>query len=275
MKAEWQEESLSGLSTFFRRDRRVRALVLTGSMATPGATVDDWSDVDLKIILAAAALPEYYDSVAWVARFGELLASDRVESDYGKTLRLCLTPFRRFDLTFIPESVLKTAATLRSNPFGGNRRIVWSRLPKLNCLIASIPPPAPFVDPSGAQLRKIAEDFWFKAAIAIAKAARRDLLVALHLALDLQRDCLLLQMLLRDRRLGTNVHRFGGWGDDIVAELMPRRRRKGSQQVLDVIERACACFDALSGRISPDYAARTPKFKDAMERARRLRTRET
>lgn len=64
MKAEWQEESLSGLSTFFRRDRRVRALVLTGSMATPGATVDDWSDVDLKIILAAAALPEYYDSVA-------------------------------------------------------------------------------------------------------------------------------------------------------------------------------------------------------------------
>jgi hypothetical protein len=61
------------------------------------------------------------------------------------------------------------------------------------------------------------------AALAAAKLGRGDLLIGLHLTLDLMRSCLVQAMLLRDRDLGTRIHRFGSVRDtmaDEVAELV-------------------------------------------------------
>lgn len=66
-------------------------------------------------------------------------------------------------------------------------------------------------------------DVRFVAALAATKLGRGDHLIGLHLTLDLLRTCLVQAMELRDRELGTTVHRHGserdGMADDLVQVL--------------------------------------------------------
>ena len=50
---------------------------------------------------------------------------------------------------------------------------------------------------------------WFKYMTAIKKFARRDNLIGMHLLLDLVRDYLVVEMVERDMRENTHIHRFG------------------------------------------------------------------
>lgn len=60
----------------------------------------------------------------------------------------------------------------------------------------------------------------FVAALAAAKLGRGDHLIGLHLTLDLIRTCLVQAMELRDRELGTTVHRYGSERDEIADGLL-------------------------------------------------------
>lgn len=264
----WQRIAIDDLSSLFRKDAEVKALVLTGSLANGSVEPDEWSDVDLKIVLSRPALGRYYSSSDWLESFGEVLAEDRVEHGCTKTLRVCLRPFRRLDLTFVPEPDLEDAGNWEYNPFPGPYTVVWSRIPELERHIADIPPPA-FQDGGEGELDRIQEEFWFKAMIAIAKAVRNDLLVALHLALDLVRDCLVLQMLLRDRTERTTIHRKGGWGNEIVGDLCTGCRQYSSEEILQIVETACTCFDDLAGSLSESYRPRAAQLIPAVKRAQK------
>jgi hypothetical protein len=57
------------------------------------------------------------------------------------------------------------------------------------------------------------------AALAAAKLGRGDGLIGLHLTLELMRFSLVQAMLLRDRDLGTDVHRFGSQRDVLAKEI--------------------------------------------------------
>jgi hypothetical protein len=72
----------------------------------------------------------------------------------------------------------------------------------------ALPPSVPKRMPSD-QFEQMTNDFRFKGMLAVAKVARSDLLVALHLSLDLIRDCCVLAMQLRDWETGTDHHRTG------------------------------------------------------------------
>jgi hypothetical protein len=268
MRDGWQEQSLAQLSALLKGDEDVLALVLGGSLARADGSADDWSDVDLTIILSDAALERYYGSSTWLARIGTVVAEDRQTHGCMKTLRVFLTPFRHFDLSFIPESALAQQSSWPFNPFPTARRILWSRMPDFERVIARIPPTSSFADESKIRLQRMEEVFWFKAAFAVAKAARNDLLVALHLALDLQRDCLVLQMLLRDRQLRTNIHRTGGWGNEIVAQILAEGQGDSARGILNIVERCCACFDDLAAKVSPSHRPQSHLMVPAIEKAR-------
>jgi hypothetical protein len=62
-------------------------------------------------------------------------------------------------------------------------------------------------------------DVRMMAALAAAKFGRGDDLIGLHLTLELIRSSLVQAMLLRDRDLGTNVHRFGAQRDVLAKEI--------------------------------------------------------
>ena len=97
--------------------------------------------------------------------------------------------------------------------------------------------------------------FWFKSMVAGYKVVRHDLLIALHLALDLVRDCCVLGMLLRDRAEHTDHHREGGVGNQIVDLLKTTQQPYTASGILDMIEQSSILFDQLASEWSEAYQA--------------------
>jgi hypothetical protein len=82
--------------------------------------------------------------------------------------------------------------------------------------------------------------------LAVSRVARGDLLVALHLSLDLVRDCCVLAMMLRDRELGTSHHRDGAGSGQLVDELAAANRTYTPHGILSSIEQSGIVFDRLA-----------------------------
>jgi hypothetical protein len=266
-ETSWQESILEELSTLLRGKKGVRALIMTGSLADPGVRVDEWSDIDLKVILSDDSLPDYDSSPDWLSPVGDVIGFQCIRHGSVTTFRVCLEKLRRLDITLIPESMFAGGADWKFNPFQGEFRVFWSDVPGLDRAITGIPdlPPAPVLVPG--ELSRITDEFWFTAAVALSKVVRNDLLVALHLAFALGRKCLELQMILRDRELGTNVHREGGWGNDIVGRLSTKDRNWSAEEIVNFIAAACRLFDELAQKLNPGYRPRHDKVSAAIERA--------
>lgn len=264
----WQERAIQQLSRRFEQTAEGQAFVLTGSCAAEDAPVDAWSDVDAKIILAEGAVARYYASTAWLAPFGRIIGLERHEHPLTKTLRICLADFRRFDLTFIAASALQTPGAWDHNPIAPPHTILWSRLPDLEKHIAALPASAAYQDAPAEQIAALADAFYFKAAAAITKVARNDWLIGAHLALDLARDALVLQMIRRDREKRTTVHRTGGWGNEIVDRLTWDERPSAGDGILALIHRSSEIFDELAADLDPTYPPRAPHLVPAIETAR-------
>lgn len=255
--------AITRLSHHFAQNTDVRAVILTGSLADDSVPADLWSDVDLKVIVADSAMETYTASTGWLALFGQVLGLEKHISPSTQTLRVCLDGFRRFDFVFIAESALQDDVYLLQRPCW----VLWSRLPDLEARI--VPQRAPeYHGISDADVGQLADTFWFKVSVAIAKVARNDLLIGAHLALDLARDCLVLQMLRRDREKGTTIHHTGGWGNDLVAQLVIDAQQPSAHRILDLIRWSCATFDALAAELSPTYTPRAQHFLSYLQSER-------
>jgi len=115
-------------------------------------------------------------------------------------------------------------------------------------------------------------DFWFKGIVATTKVVRGDPLIALHLALDMQRDCVVLAMHLRDRATATTIHRASHLSTAFVAELAPIARPLADGDILTTLEAAAIAFDALAARWSAGYQARRDPLVHAIALAWTQRT---
>ena len=251
----WHETAIAYLGDCFKQDSEVHAVILTGSLADDSLQADIWSDVDLKVIVADHTVEKYVVSTDWLAPFGQIIGLEKHASPSTQTLRVCLDGFRRFDFVFIAESALQGDAHLLRRPC----RVLWSRLPDLEAHIAP-QRPLEYHGVTEADVVQLADTFWFKVSVAIAKVARNDLLIAAHLALDLARDCLVLQMMRRDREKGTTIHRTGGWGNDLVDQLTIDAHQPSARKVHDLIRWSCETFDTLAFELSPAYTPRAQHF---------------
>jgi streptomycin adenylyltransferase len=263
----WQSNAVEKLSQFFEQEPEAKAFVLTGSLATTEIQTDIWSDVDAKIVLADHALGKYFSSIAWLSPFGKLIGVEKHESRLTKTLRVCLEGFQRFDFVFISESALQQPDLWDDNPFASEYLVVWSKLPNLETQIAALPSPTTYQDISHEELQSIADEFWFKAAIAIAKVMRNDLLIGLHLTLDLERTNLVLQMIKRDRKLRTTIHRIGGWGNEVITRFPWYNENGSGEGILSFIRLNCELFDELAPELIPTYQPRGPLLFPTIELA--------
>ena len=273
-RLNWQNRVVARLSRLFEKDPDVQAFVLSGSLAKPEGHADVWSDVDVKIILVDHVLDRYHQSTEWLAPFGQILGVEKHVHPLTRTLRVCLDSFQRIDLTFIAASAVRPAPAVwpASSPelihFHPSDRVVWSRLPELEARVAALPVPVVYQEVSDAEIDGMADAFWFKAAVATAKVVRNDLLIGFHLALDLARTCLVLQMIRRDRRAQTTIHRTGGWGNEVVECLFPLHEDGSTQEILSLIQRSCEVFDELALQLSSNYSPRGHLLFPSIEAAR-------
>jgi len=266
----WHRQVIEQLSQLFEDDPDARAFVLYGSLADADIHEDFWSDVDAVVILAEDAVDRYTLSAAWLTPLGRLVGAERHQAALSSTLRVCLEGFRRFDLTFIAESALRSHMLWKRSPFPSARVVLWSRLPDLETLIASLPAPPQYQDSADNEIESMVDAFWFKASAAVTRVARNDLLVGLHLALGLAQDCLVLQMMRCDRAKKSTIHRSGGWGNDLAARFFLNGRDESGGAVLNLIRLCCEVFDSLAITILPGYSQRSPLLLPAIEAAEKV-----
>lgn len=248
-KGLWQERAIPDMITLLEAYEEVRALLLKGSCANSSLQRDTWSDVDVTIVVADGTLETFFPTIAWLAPLGNVYTFSQSLDELTKTTRVCFTDFRRIDCVFIQESDFQSQVLQ-----GEAIKPLFSRSSLVNEVLAKVilqPPPASVLTPE--QFDHLVNDFWFKGMLATSKVMRNDLLIATHLALELIQDTCVLEMVLRDRALGSCHHREGGWGNDFIAHLDATQHPFTALGILESVKQSSMAFDELARQWSRDY----------------------
>jgi hypothetical protein len=249
----WQEQAIEELQTLLGSREDVMALALFGSAQPSQREFDAWSDLDFLVVVRDEAYALFFPATDWLRPLGALFTHQHSESTFHGTLRVCFADFRRLDILVTCPSRLDHLSEWSSVPFWRGVRLLFSRSAKIAKLLSRAWPSPEATFPSRPQFEDMVDRFWFKAMLAGHKVVRDDRLIALHLALDLVRDCCVVGMMLRDRLEGTNSHRAGGIGNKVVDNLESAQVEYTSKGILDIIEQSAIQFDRLASEWSDAY----------------------
>ena len=255
----WQTSTIETITQLLQADEEVRALIVFGSAARSAGTRDVYSDVDLLLVVAENALTRFFPATDWLGALGNVFTYEQSSGLGRGVTRVCFNDFRRVDFVIATE-----AAFARDDdwPLSAGWRVLFSRTSLVdNGLERMFRPPTPS-NFSSNDLASMANHFWFKATLALSKVMHDDVLIALHLALDLVRDCCVLGMLLRDRAEGTTHHRTGGQGNDVVARLAAANQPYNASGILNSIAASAAAFDTLALEWDSSYRSRSQHVLD-------------
>jgi len=265
----WHWETLERIISILRANEGARALVLVGSLNNNPDLVDEWSDIDLVLVVLDEDKPRWMESTSWFEGVQKPLFTSGLDFPHGKLHEIYLDGYRRVEFLVISESALKGGQPWSENPLTGGYRILFSHIADLESIIGRIPSPGKPQSPLPGVVEKMSERFWPRAVIAVKKVMRNDLLIAQHLAFQLARDCLVLQMIRRDRHFDTNIHRTGGWGNDILDELGKDGISNNQRAVISVIDRYCRVFESMAKICGERYTERYLVFSMFLKDAQR------
>ncbi len=106
--------------------------------------------------------------------------------------------------------------------------------------------------------------FWFVQVQALAKLYRKDYLISAHLANMNCNETLVMQMVLRDLKYGTNHHRYGYAEEaEYVKELGRMPARSGDATFRRIADQLCAAalaYDRLAAEFYPAYKDQSADF---------------
>lgn len=262
----WQEKLLVRLSEILQSDADVLGLVITGSLAQDAAVPDDWSDLDVLVVVRDAAITRYYPSVAWLGQLGDLWAWEQPQG--GRVTLARFSDFRRVDLVFHVESELEQVAEWRARQLWAGHHLIFSRSDALDTALAYPFERSAYKPVPSEQSEAMAASFWFACGVAVYKVVRGDLLIAAHLALEVVQDCLVLGMMLRDRELGRAHHRKGGAYGGLLEQAPSLTAPYNASGILDTVEQAAVLFDALGSRWSNSYRPHREPLLIQIQKAR-------
>lgn len=172
----WQTGAAEKMSNLLAGLVKADEIKFHGSLNNP-AELDAFSDVDMQISLSGNAPVNIEKIFAVVSKeFAPVFGYETISHSRKDAIRLCLENGMRFDLVFRYPSDKEPQAE-------DNATLV--------------------------KVNGVASQFWFIASIILVKLGRRDNLVAAHLVLEMCQLIVVIQMILRDDKKDTNIHRFG------------------------------------------------------------------
>ncbi|MCX6376619.1 MAG: aminoglycoside 6-adenylyltransferase, partial [Armatimonadetes bacterium] len=260
-QAMWQQKTIERIKEHLSRDEDVRGLVLIGSYTRDDLAPDAWSDADLVMIIRDEALSRFYPATDWLGDVGEIFCASQSSTTNYYVSRACFTDGRRIDFVIAAEGSLASIEQWEKNPLAYTNLCLFSCSPMLDKVLGMTFPPSALKPVASEDFERMANDFWFKGMLAVSKVWRDELLVALHLSLDMIRDCLVLGMMLRDRETGSDHHRDGAQGNRFVSTLERTRQPYTALGILDSIEQSAIVFDMAGGAWPPAELDRTSAQK--------------
>lgn len=249
----WQQDFLQSFRQYVAAQEAALALVVFGSVGQADTAVSPHSDLDLLLITTDAGLATFFPAVVWLEVFGALYAFEQHSSNLTHTTRFCFEDMRRVDIVFMTESALQQSEQAR---FWQSGQVVWARD---TAVVQQLHHPGftvSFSLPTPAEFDHMVNQFWYRSTVAVYKVIRNDWLIAWHLSLELIQDCCVLGMMLRDRQEGTNQHRTGGVGNELVTRLPTFSHPYTASKILAMIVAAASLFDDLAEQWSPHYEAK-------------------
>lgn len=264
----WQESMLNDLTSYFESDEDVLGLLLFGSLNKSEFRPDYWSDLDLLVVVNDNRLDKFFPTTEWINQLGRLYTYSQSADDFKCTTRACFENFNRMDFVITTEGKLAEINKWSSIPFYSGAKVLFSRSKIVDEVAAQRHSQPELLSVTEEQFLEMVRNFRFKSMLAVYKIVRNDLLIALHLAQDLLRDCCVLGMMLRDRATGTNIHKQGGIGNPLVAQLEVTQKPFTSVGILDSIKESNEVFEQLAGEWSSDYQENRQPLLDWIERAK-------
>lgn len=259
---------LNRLVSSFELNEEVLGLLLFGSSSQSEAQQDEWSDIDLLVVLKNNRLIDLFPATEWITFFGPLYTFSQSSDDYKSTTRVCFENFERVDFVFTTEDQLAQIDRWQSVPFFSGTKLLFSRSSVVERVAARgyFPQTLPAI--TNDQFDEMVRQFRFKSLLAVTKVVRNDLLIALHLTEDLIRDCSVLGMMLRDRATGTNIHKHGGMGNELAAKLESAQKPFTPTGILDSIQESNTLFEKLAAEWSNEYEEKRPLLFEWIQKAR-------
>ena len=266
----WQDTTSKQIQEWFAAALDVQAVALFGSSKKASALRDEWSDIDVIVVVETDALPKYHPNIDWVKTIGEVYTYEQSSTPFTFVTRCCFRDGRRVDFVFATLAAIETIDEWPQLPWWEGSRILFSRSEALSALLGrtSVPPAPPLMNSEA--FATMTHSFRFKGMLAVSKIVRNDLLIALHLVLEMQQDCCVLGMILRDRAEGTSHHRSGGIGNSLVTELQASQFAYTISSLLDGIERMVLLFDNLAAQWTGEYRPDPIPLLNAVAKARNI-----
>jgi len=259
--------SLGKIEKLFKDDDNTKALILIGSFTRQKIEPDYWSDLDLVIVGREGFQEKYANSLDWFSPIGNIFCSDRSSCAAGEILRICMADFQRFDFLFVEKSKLNETEEWNFNPFDGGYRILYSDIPNIDQLLNKIAKIRISIRDNNVKFEEMVTDFWFKGTLAITKTVRNDLLIALHLGLNMVEDCLVLRMMLRDKTEGSRFHRTGTNHDNIKKYVDSLNIGFSSREILTIVRVSGLEFDELASKWDHSYKSHMKTFSKWIDKA--------
>jgi len=266
---QWQADAIQQVTNLLSKNEDVCGLVLIGSYTRDDLAPDAWSDVDLTLVVRDEALGRFWPATDWLGDMGELFCTSQSSTEDYHVTRAYFVDGRRIDFVIMAEGSLAGIGEWQDNPLRYVNQCLFSRTPVLDQALRSEFPPPALKPVAPEDFERMANDFWFKGMLAVSKVAREELLVGLHLSLDMIRDCLVLGMMLRDRETGTDHHRDGTQGNPFVGALEETRQPYTALGILDSIEQSAIAFDGLAADWNLNWQEARGPLLSWIEHARR------
>jgi len=264
----WHADMLDKVISHFEPNEDVLGLLIFGSYRKPDFHYDYWSDIDVLLIVKNDQVGKFFPTIEWVDTFGKLYTYTQSSDEFICTTRACFEDFNRIDFVITTEEKLTSVNNWSSVPFSDGAKVVFARSNVVDEFVMQNIQQQEFSPATEDQFLGLVRDFRFKSMLAIHKVVRNDLLIALHLSQDLIRDCCVLGMLLRDRAAGTNIHKHGGIGNQLVAQLETAQQPFTSVGILDSIKASREIFEKLACEWSTTYKENRQLFLDWIEKAK-------
>jgi predicted nucleotidyltransferase len=262
----WHFDTLEALTAILQPDPDVLALVVYGSCATP--EFDIWSDIDILILLQEDALENFFPTTDWLEHFSRVYAYEQFQDEFKAVTRACFEDMRRIDIIFTTEAALAQVDIWPRNPMQSGMLTLFSRSTMVDEVVGQFYKPKPLRTYPSDKFEELTRGFRFKSMMCTYKVVRGDLLIALHLALDLVRDTCVVAFLLRDRAEGTDFHKDGSTAGGYIQALQTIASPFSAAGILDIIERANIIFAELTLEWDPNYTTSHQPLLDWIESAR-------
>ena len=265
---QWQESMLDELKSNLGPNEDLLGLLLFGSLSKLESPSDEWSDLDILVVVQDDKMVRFFPTVEWITAFGSLYTYSQSSDEFKCTTRVCFENFNRIDFVITTEDSLSRVNLWPGVPFSSGTKILVSRSGVVDEITTEGQFPQKFTPATDDRFLELVRDFRFKSMQAVYKVVRGDLLIALHLTQDLIRDCCVLGMMLRDRATGTDIHRQGGMGNQLVVQLERARKPFTSLGILNSIQESNEIFEKLAGEWSGEYRETRQFLLSWIERAK-------